>query len=387
MNRPFPAPAAPAMRAPGAAAPAASAPGQDFSQRRDRLAALSIAAFWTGYFLIASAKAAIGEMPGQGEMAVRRLCVTMLAMGLTWALYMLLRRFEDWPTRRLIGLAFGASVPLALAYASVNWAAFHYFPIESHASLVRDKEMGAIATIAWSAVDWYFFILCWAVLWVAITYAAKVREAERTAARYARLAQEAELKALRYQVNPHFLFNTLNSLSTLVMRGRRDEAEAMILNLSDFLRATLEDDPTADVPLREEVEMQMLYLDIETLRFPGRLKTRVDVPEALGKAPVPGLILQPIVENAVRYAVARSLAPVTITIRAQEYEGALVLEVEDDGPVSAAPASSGCGVGLENVRLRLAARFGPAARFEAGRRRPTGWRTRLVIPLAAAKAA
>lgn len=383
VNRPFSPPAPPAARAaPADARGPAAGSEPDFASRRDRLAILSITAFWTGYFLLASMKALIGDLPGQGDMALRRLCVTVLAIGLTWLLYLVLRRFEDWPTSRLIALAFGASLPLALAYAAINWSAFHYFPIETHASIIAEKgRMSAPASIAWSALDWYFFIVCWAILWIAITYAAKVREAERTAALYARAAQEAELKALRYQVNPHFLFNTLNSLSSLVMRGRRAEAEHMILNLSDFLRATLEDDPTADVPLADEVEMQTLYLGIETLRFPGRLKTEIDLPEELAQAPVPGLILQPLVENAVRYSVARSLSPVTITIRARRDGQKLVIDVEDDGPVATPPTQGGHGVGLPNVRMRLAARFGAAASLEAGPAAPAGWRARVIMPL------
>jgi two-component system LytT family sensor kinase len=363
------------------AAVGGSAAAPEPGGRRDRLAVLSITAFWAGYFVLASVKALISELPGQEDMAIRRLCVTVLAIGLTWALYLVLRRFQEWPTHRLIALAFGASVPLALAYAAVNWTAFHYFPIEAHSGLMGSRDMSPLAAIAWSALDWYFFIVCWAILWIAITYAGKVREAERTAALYARAAQEAELKALRYQVNPHFLFNTLNSLSSLVMRGRRAEAEHMILNLSDFLRATLEDDPTADVPLADEVEMQTLYLGIETLRFPGRLQTEIDVPEELAQAPVPGLILQPLVENAVRYSVARSLSPVTIAIRARREGHRLVIDVEDDGPVSTPPLQGGCGVGLQNVRMRLAARFGAAGSLEAGPLSPTGWRARVTMPL------
>ncbi|MFN7176026.1 MAG: sensor histidine kinase [Thermaurantiacus sp.] len=381
MNRPFAPPAEPAKFPADTAAATGTLDDGGFATRRDRLAILSIMAFWAGYFLLASVKALISELPGQEDMAIRRLCVTLLAIGLTWALYLVLRRFENWPTSRLIALAFGASLPLALAYAAINWSAFHYFPIEAHSSLAGKGDMTAVASIAWSALDWYFFIVCWAILWIAITYAAKVREAERTTARYARAAQEAELKALRYQVNPHFLFNTLNSLSSLVMRGRRAEAEHMILNLSDFLRATLEDDPTADVPLSEEVEMQSLYLGIETLRFPGRLRTEFDVPEDLAHVPVPGLILQPLVENSVRYSVARSLAPVTIRICARRHGNQLVVDVEDDGPVATTPAQGGCGVGLQNVRMRLAARFGAAASLAAGPQAPAGWRARVSLPI------
>ena len=122
----------------------------------------------------------------------------------------------------------------------------------------------------------------------------------------AREAQEAQLRALRYQINPHFLFNTLNSLSSLILSKQTDTAERMLMNLSTFFRATLSADPTADVSLDEEIKLQRLYLDIEQIRFPDRLSVEVDVPDALLAARVPVLILQPIVENAVKYGVAKS---------------------------------------------------------------------------------
>ena len=130
--------------------------------------------------------------------------------------------------------------------------------------------------------------------------------ADQRAAVFAREAQEAQLRALRYQINPHFLFNTLNSLSSLVLTKRTETAEQMLMNLSTFFRATLSADPTADVPLEEEIKLQRLYLDIEQIRFPDRLTVEIDVPDELLDARVPVLILQPVIENAVKYGVARS---------------------------------------------------------------------------------
>jgi len=143
---------------------------------------------------------------------------------------------------------------------------------------------GSIAIISESAVSWYFFIVAWGVLYVALSYAAKVGQAERQAATYKSEAQAAQLRALRYQINPHFLFNTLNSLSALVLRQRTQEAERMIMNLATFFRTSLTNDPTAQVPLSDEIRMQRLYLDIEQVRFPERLSVAVDVPQELEEA-------------------------------------------------------------------------------------------------------
>ena len=139
------------------------------------------------------------------------------------------------------------------------------------------------------SLSWYFIFAAWAAFYVAMSYAKQLRVADRHAAMLAREAQEAQLRALRYQINPHFLFNTLNSLSSLILSQKTDVAERMLMNLSTFFRATLSADPTADVPLEEEIKLQRLYLDIEQIRFPDRLAVEIDVPDspAIGARPGP----------------------------------------------------------------------------------------------------
>lgn len=356
-----------------------------------RLAFLSILAFWSIYFVLATVNAAISDLPAQGEMLARRALVTLIAIGFTLILYAVLRRFAAAHTGRLVAIAFAASVPLALAYATVNWVAFYYIPIQAHLAMPGGADYAskpAHIAILSTAVEWYFFICCWAVMWVALFYAERVKHAERAAAAFQRAAQEAELRALRYQVNPHFLFNTLNSLSSLVMHGRTAEAEAMILNLSTFFRASLARDATENIPLADEIRLQRLYLDIEQVRFPERLVVRVRVPDSLADARVPALILQPLVENAIKYGVSPSRRPVTITIAAEASGDRLDLWVRDDGetrPGTTARApgdcTTGCGVGLANVAARLHAAFGNAADCVAGSPRAGGWIVRLSMPL------
>ena len=128
--------------------------------------------------------------------------------------------------------------------------------------------------IAEGVVTWYFFFAAWSSFYLAMSSARQLRASERREAKAKREAQTAQLRALRYQVNPHFLFNTLNSLSSLVMGRRRDEAETMIVNLSTFFRTSLSLDPTEDITLAQEIEFQQLYLDIEKVRFPNRLQVR-----------------------------------------------------------------------------------------------------------------
>ena len=231
------------------------------------------------------------------------------------------------------------------------------------------------------AISRYFFVACWATLYLAISFASEVRVAERRASRFAQAAQQAELRSLRYQVNPHFLFNTLNSLSTLVLRERPDEAEAMILNLSNFYRTSLSGDPLDDVTLEEEVELQRLYLKIEEVRFPKRLRTEIDIPQDVEDCCVPGLILQPLVENAIKYGVSRATRPVTIKISAREQNGYLFITISDDGDVIPEDEDSGSGIGLANVRDRLDTRFSSDAHLRTEKHDGGGFTAVISMPV------
>src|SRR5690606_32822677 len=160
-----------------------------------------------------------------------------------------------------------------------------------------DEDMQPVVASRWQDMTdlvfgRYFMMLAWCALYLALLTGEKARAAERREGAYRRAAKAAELRSLRYQVNPHFLFNTLNSLSALVLTGRTQAAERMIQQLSTFYRHSLADDPTADVPLREEFALQRLYLDIEAVRFPHRLRATYDLPPGLEEARVPGMILQ-----------------------------------------------------------------------------------------------
>ena len=230
------------------------------------------------------------------------------------------------------------------------------------------------------ALGRYFLLLAWAALYFAQVNAEQARSAERRAGEYRRAAKAAELRSLRYQVNPHFLFNALNSLSALVLTGKAQGAEAVIQTLSNFYRRSLAGDPTGELALAEEIEQQQLYLQIESVRFPERLVAKFDIPPELAGAQVPGMILQPLVENSVKHAVAMTSRPVTVTISARAEYGRLVLTVADDGP-GAKKSDHGFGIGLANVRDRLEARFGKEASLTTGLADGGGYTTVIRLPL------
>lgn len=245
----------------------------------------------------------------------------------------------------------------------------------------EDMDKGGIFIIADHAANGYFLFIAWASILLALDFAARATTMERRASAFRAAAQSAELRALRYQVNPHFLFNTLNSLSSLIMTGKQDDADRMVMNLSTFFRTSLTGDPTEDVALSEEIDLQKLYLSIEEVRFPGRLKTVIDIPESLDNACVPGLILQPIVENSVKYAVSPTRDEVTIRVSARAFQERLVITVEDNGKAAPDTVEGGTGLGLRNVRDRLSARFGEEGQASWARMESGGFRVELSMPL------
>ncbi len=252
----------------------------------------------------------------------------------------------------------------------------------AYVGFMDEREMldGWARLFAGALISTYIF-LSWSTLYFGIYYYELAQRAREATLRATTLAQEAQMKMLRYQLNPHFLFNTLNAISTLVLDRDNDTANLAVTRLSAFLRYTLDQDPMKRVTLRQELEAIDLYLGIESLRFGPRLRlTRIVEPEALG-ALVPSLLLQPLVENALKYAIAPSETGGTLEIAGRIEGGRLVLEVADDGPGIVAPPVDGVrrGVGMANIQDRLTVLYGSAARFTHGTEAP-GLRVRIEIP-------
>jgi LytS/YehU family sensor histidine kinase len=203
----------------------------------------------------------------------------------------------------------------------------------------------------------------------------------RTAASEARAAATAaRLAALRYQLNPHFLFNTLNAVSSAVITRRNEEAEAMLSRLAEFLRVTLSADPEGLIPLDDELATLQAYLEIESERFRERLGVEFSCPDDLRGALVPSFILQPLIENAIKHAVAHTSRTVTIRLEAARDGDDLVVLVEDDGEGTAPGTRKGTGVGLQNIRQRLEALYGARGVLQAtGRER--GFLAMVRLPL------
>lgn len=197
------------------------------------------------------------------------------------------------------------------------------------------------------------------------------------------LAYDAQLRMLHYQINPHFLFNTLNAISTLVLEKRNEQAENMILRLAGFLRYSLDRQPTELADLSAELEAQRKYLEIERTRFDDKLKVNFSVEPGLERARLPSLILQPILENAIKYAISPRIDGGSIDVAARRDGDTLRITVEDDGP-GLPPEDEPRrrrGVGLSNARERLELIYGQRAGLLARNREPNGCRVEIWLPL------
>ena len=235
-----------------------------------------------------------------------------------------------------------------------------------------DSHLGAIIVI-----------LTWSALYFAIKSYRVFQDVRESALRSAAMAHEAQLKMLRYQLNPHFLFNTLNAISTLILEKNTELANRMVTKLSSFLRYSLDNDPMQKITLDQELQALQLYLDIEKVRFEDRLSLQVDIEDAAREALIPSLLLQPLVENAIKYGIARAEGGGHLKISARVFAGDLLMEVSDDGP--------GCdlvnndipnakGVGLRNTRERLATLYGSEHSIKLSETEPHGLTICIRIP-------
>jgi sensor histidine kinase YesM len=252
----------------------------------------------------------------------------------------------------------------------------------------------------WNEFNYWYFgslsvFLSWTVLYYGIHYYELLtvehqklleESAQREQERYRRLqaessARSAQLQMLRYQLNPHFLFNTLNSINALVTLRENQKAQEMIQMLSEFLRHSLEHDGIENVSLHEELKSLMLYLNIEKTRFEDRLVLEFDIESGAREALVPGLILQPIIENSMKYAIATSEEGGTVSVKARILGDQLLLEVADSGPgISDKQFIHGRGVGLRNTLDRLETFYGDKYTFETFDRAPSGLSVQIRIP-------
>jgi len=285
----------------------------------------------------------------------------VLSLGLRYVYRPLIRR--GTPLLALLVVAV-----LASYVASLVWtAADNIFDYPVTVALgVREPGPHSINRVFNGAVYNAFAMLAWSVLYIGIRYYAALQAERERSLKAEAAAHQAQLEALRYQINPHFLFNSLNAVSTLVTERRNDEAARMLARVSDFLRLTLTAPVRDEVALADEIDYVRQYLDIERVRFGDRLRTEIDIAPDVWEAAVPAFVLQPLIENAVRYAIAPRESGGAISVEARRSGDTLRVSIIDDGPGMRDEArGNGAGrIGLANARDRLRELYGTRGRLE-----------------------
>jgi len=224
-------------------------------------------------------------------------------------------------------------------------------------------------------------LVAWSALYYSINFFILLEEQSDRLLRLESQASNAQLAMLRYQLNPHFLFNTLNSISTLVLLKQTDRANAMLSRLSSFLRYTLVNESIGMVTLAQEIETLKLYLEIEKMRFEERLRPHFHIDPNAMRANLPSLLLQPLIENAIKYAVTPQEEGADISLEARLQGDRVVINVSDTGPGNGTTSRSlSTGVGLANIRDRLAQAYGDNHRFETSSEITGGFRVFIDIP-------
>ncbi|WBH16908.1 sensor histidine kinase [Sphingomonas radiodurans] len=322
------------------------------------------AAGWSGYLVLRTVSSISNGFTLQG--VVSNIVETIVGYCLTLLLSTLYGYYRGLPRITAIILTV-----LTLGAATFIYALLDTFSF----SFITRAAPGIDVKLLIGALFLNFTVLAgWSAAYFGINFYLIVEEQIDQLRDLETQASSAQLAMLRYQLNPHFLFNTLNSISTLVLLKQTERANAMLSRLASFLRYTLANEPTAHVTLAQEVETLKLYLEIEKMRFEDRLRPKFDIDPAAEKAQLPSLLLQPLVENAIKYAVTPKEDGAEIRVTARLNGDRVRIGVSDTGPGLQANKnrpSLSTGVGIANIRERLAQSFGTDHRFEI-RAMPTG---------------
>ena len=329
---------------------------------------------WAAYFAGTSALLDLGNAGPKLNLYLPRAIVDLAGILISFAMMFTLYRLRESSLVKRAVLAVAMALAATVVQSLINTKVFNvFFPGSSPGYSVTNFAID----FAWRV--WIWISTAGTIL--AMSYAVDIRDRERRILGLQALAHSAQIRALRFQLNPHFLFNALNSIAGLISARRVEEAENMTENLSDFLRLTLALDPQGLITLDQELQLQNLYLEIEKKRFPDRLVVSVEIEPDVRDALVPSLITQPLIENSVKYAIARSNSPVELAISARKLGDQLELVVADRGGDAAVNSNKGAHLGLRNVTERISTYYGERGSLRAGAAPDGGFENRITVPL------
>ncbi len=313
----------------------------------------------------------------------------LISESLSWVLWLLLLPMVVWAARRfpIDRTTWKWTLPAHIGLGALTVAANSLLALIKNQAVLA-SQTGSFAPEFLSRLPEFLVVNFQAALVVyggivAAVHAydgfRRLKEREIAASRLEADLSRAQLTVLKMQLEPHFLFNTLNAISALV-HNNPDGAERMVVRLSELLRMSLASADRDEVPLEEELRFLGVYLEIQLTRFGDRLRVRFAIPDVARSASVPNLLLQPLIENAIRHGLERRAAPLTVSIRAEREGDHLLLEIEDDGPGLPEESVRRNGVGLANTRSRLERLYGSDHRFDLTNRPEGGTRVSMSLP-------
>ncbi|SFR81254.1 sensor histidine kinase [Sphingomonas jatrophae] len=331
---------------------------------------------WTGYFTLR----ALGGIAN--AMGLLYIIPTALATATGYSLTLLMASAYRRLIRQRPIVTWTVSIGILILAAAI----FSTIETWAHATFYRPGSMPEGVQFFGAILLDFALLAAWSALYYAINFYLQLERQSDQLSRLESQASTAQLAMLRYQLNPHFLFNTLNSISTLVLLKQTERANVMLSRLSSFLRYTLVNDLGSEVTLAQEVETLKLYLEIEKMRFEERLRPSFEIEPAATMGLLPSLLLQPLVENSIKYAVTPKEEGARIAVSARLIGDRLQITVTDDGPglnegnARATSTAEGTGVGLANIRDRLAQAYGTDHRFDVQTSAGSGFGVVIEIP-------
>lgn len=344
---------------------------------------------WTGISLLTYLSLSVPYDQYELAYLAHNISQSVVGLVLSIPLRPVFRAVWNWAFLPRVVVVLGAAILAALIWAALRLTLF----------MVMTGESGLWPDFGGWLFPSMFVFFTWAALYHGIKYYQMLQREREALLRIESLqrqealklaqveadARNAQLALLRYQLNPHFLFNTLNSVNALISRGDAGKATKMINKLSEFFRHSLRAEPETEVTVAEEIATTELYLDIEKTRFADRLAVEITVTESAKSRLVPSMILQPLVENSLKHAIGVSENGGKIRILASEADsGALQLRVEDSGPEESDHQPDqrplGASVGLDNTKARLSAFYGDGGRLQIGRAEIGGYSVLVEVP-------
>tara|TARA_R110002020_G_scaffold31266_1_gene97705 strand:+ start:861 stop:2024 length:1164 start_codon:yes stop_codon:yes gene_type:complete len=335
-----------------------------FPVNRD-IAIKSIFGIWGAYFLFVTSRFLYMTQGNVEALFVQRILMTSICIAFTWMLYRLLIAVRS--------SGIGAAI-FMLSLPTIILA--NYIAILDHIVFNHEAELFDFTylfePIDFMSFDWpyildeaftrYFILAGWGALYLALSHSQDVQRMTAHSRQLERVNRESELRALRYQLNPHFVFNALNSVSSLIIDRRNEQAEKLVDDLADYMRAVLTGGAEDMITVEQEIEQQVRYLEIERMRFPERLLYSVDIDPAANDWRIPALIIQPLIENAIKFGVSGTDNPMNVIISAQIQGDRLRISVANDGRIKMPDeGNGGTGTGLSNIQNRLRALYGQNA--------------------------